>query len=119
MGPMLEHRVSARQIDAHRSTAAAKDAEVVLDTDINGRPDAFKPAEQFLAAIAGCMIKGIERVSTTIHFKLRGVEIHLHGGRQDIPAKMVSVDYELIVDTNALEGYRDGKPGKSDLGVVP
>jgi uncharacterized OsmC-like protein len=100
MGPMLEYRVSARRIDAHGSVATTKDAEVILDTDINGRPDAFNPAELFLAAIAACMIKGIERVTPMLHFDLRGVEVHLYGVRQDSPPKMVSVDYELIVDTD-------------------
>jgi uncharacterized OsmC-like protein len=100
MAPILEYRVSARRVDAHGSVATTKDAEVTLDTDINGRPDAFNPAELFLAAIAACMIKGIERVTPMLHFDLRGVEIHLHGVRQDSPPKMVSVDYELIVDTD-------------------
>ena len=63
MAPMLEYRVSARRIDAHGSVASTKDAEIVLDTDINGRPDAFNPAELFLAAIAACMIKGITGAS--------------------------------------------------------
>ena len=97
---MLEYRVSARRIDAHGSAATTKDAEVILDTDINGRPDAFNPAELFLAAIAACMIKGIERVTPMLHFELRGVEIHLHCVRQDSPPKMISIDYELIVDTD-------------------
>jgi uncharacterized OsmC-like protein len=30
---------------------------------------------------------------------LRGVEVKLHGVRQDSPPKMISIDYELIVDT--------------------
>jgi len=46
------------------------------------------------------MIKGIERVTPMLHFDLRGVEVQLHGVRQDSPPKMVSVDYELIVDTD-------------------
>jgi uncharacterized OsmC-like protein len=100
MAPMLEYRVGARRIDAHGSVASTKEAEVILDTDINGRPDAFNPAELFLAAIAACMIKGIERVTPMLKFDLRGVEVKLHGVRQDSPPKMVSVDYELIVDTD-------------------
>jgi uncharacterized OsmC-like protein len=100
VAPILEYRVSARRVDAHGSVASTKDAEVILDTDINGRSDAFNPAELFLAAIAACMIKGIERVTPMLQFDLRGVEIHLHGVRQDSPPKMVSVDYELIVDTD-------------------
>ena len=100
MAPMLEYRVSAHRVDAHGSVATTKDAEVILDTDTNGRPDAFNPAELFLAAIAACMIKGIERVTPMLKFDLRGVEVRLHGVRQDSPPKMVSVDYELIIDTD-------------------
>lgn len=100
---MLEYRVSARRIDSHGSVAVTKEAEIVLDTDVNGRPDAFNPAELFLAAIAACMIKGIERVTPMIKFDLRGVEVKLHGTRQDSPPKMISVDYELIVDTDETD----------------
>lgn len=97
---MLEYKVSAKRHDAHGSIARCKDAEIVLDTDVNGRADAFNPAELFLAAIAACMIKGIERAIPMLKFNLRGVEVKLHGVRQDSPPKMISIDYELIVDTD-------------------
>jgi uncharacterized OsmC-like protein len=97
---MLEYRVSARRLDAHGSEAMTKEAVLTLDTDMKGRPDAFNPAELFLASIAACMIKGIERVTPMIHFQFRGVEVKLHGLRQDAPPMMVAVDYELIVDTD-------------------
>lgn len=100
---MLEYRVSAKRIDSHGGVASTKDAEIILDTDIEGRPDAFNPAELFLAAIAACMIKGIERVTPMLKFDLSGVEVRLHGVRQDSPPKMISVDYELIVDTNETD----------------
>lgn len=97
---MLEYRVTARRVDQHGSVAQTKAAEVVLDTGMAGRPDAFNPAELFLAAIAACMIKGIERVTPMISFDLRGVEVRLHAVRQDAPPLIVSVDYVLIVDTD-------------------
>jgi uncharacterized OsmC-like protein len=97
---MLEYRVSARRLDAHGSEARTKEATLTLDTDVNGRPDAFNPAELFLASIAACMIKGIERVAPMIHFRFRGAEVKLHGVRQDAPPMMVSVGYEIIVDTD-------------------
>jgi uncharacterized OsmC-like protein len=97
---MLEYSVSARRIDAHGSEARTKDAMIVLDTDVKGRPDAFNPAELFLAAISACMIKGIERVTPMLQFELRGVEVRLRGVRQDSPPKLISVDYDLIVDTD-------------------
>ena len=97
---MLEYRIDARRLDAHGSVASCKAATVSLDTDVNGRQDAFNPAELFLAAIAACMIKGIERVTPMLKFELRGVEVRLRGIRQDSPPKMTSIDYELIVDTD-------------------
>ena len=52
---MLEYSVAAKRIDAHGSTAHCKDAEIILDTDVGGRPDAFNPVELLLAAIAACL----------------------------------------------------------------
>jgi uncharacterized OsmC-like protein len=97
---MLTYSVSAARIDDHGSVARCKGAEVVLDTDVAGRDDAFNPAELFLAAIAACMIKGIERVLPLIHFNLTGVEVKLNAVRQDAPPKIISVSYELTVDTD-------------------
>lgn len=97
---MLEYYVSAKRIDSHGSEATTKDANIWLDTDVNGRPDAFNPAELLLAALAACMIKGIERVMPVLKFSLRSVEVRLHGVRQDKPPKMVAITYELIVDTD-------------------
>ncbi|MDO8878994.1 MAG: OsmC family protein [Pseudolabrys sp.] len=97
---MLEYDVVARRVDSHGSIAQCKEAEIVLDTDMNGRADAFNPAELLLAAIAACMIKGIERVAPMIQFNFRGVEVRLHGVRQDSPPFMASITYDLIVDTD-------------------
>ena len=97
---MLEYNVVAHGIDGHGSEAATKQATLTLDTDMNGRPDAFNPAELLLASIAASMIKGIERVTPMINFQLRGVDVRLHGVRQDAPPLIVSVDYEIIVDTD-------------------
>jgi uncharacterized OsmC-like protein len=97
---MLEYDVVAKRIDSHGSSARCKDAEIILDTDVNGRADAFNPAELLLTAVAACMIKGIERVAPMNHFKFRGVEVRLHGMRQDSPPFLSSITYELIVDTD-------------------
>ena len=97
---MLEYRVNARRLDADGSVASCKDTTVSLDTDVNGRQDAFNPAEAFLTALPACMIRGIERVTPVLNFDLRGVEVHLRGIRQDSSPKMTSIDYELIVDTD-------------------
>jgi uncharacterized OsmC-like protein len=97
---MLKYDVTATRSDEHGSVARCKTAEITLDTDVKGRPDAFNPAELLLAAVAACMIKGIERVAPMISFRFRGIDVRLHGIRQDSPPFMASITYELIVDTD-------------------
>jgi uncharacterized OsmC-like protein len=92
--------VVSRRIDGHGSIAECKDATLTLDTALAGRRDAFNPAELLLAALSACMIKGIERVAPMLKFSLRGVEVRLHGVRQDVPPRMERIDYEILVETD-------------------
>lgn len=101
--PKMSFHVESRRLDAHGSLARCKNAEIALDTDVAGNPDAFNPAELLLAALSACMIKGIERVTPMLKFSLRGVEVRVHGVRQDVPPKMDSIDYEIVVDTDEPE----------------
>jgi uncharacterized OsmC-like protein len=99
----LSFHVMAHRTDAHGSVARCKSAELSLDTDLSGRPDAFNPAELLLAALSACMIKGIERVAPILKFRLRGVEVRVHGVRQDVPPRLESIDYEILVDSDESE----------------
>jgi uncharacterized OsmC-like protein len=96
---MLEYAIEARRTDPSGIKATAKDAELVLDTSLEGRRDAFNPVEFLLAAVAACMIKSIERVAPMLNFDLRGVAINLHATRQDKPPKIIEIDYVSTVDT--------------------
>ncbi len=49
------------------------------------------------------MIKGIERVVPILRFQLRGVEVRVHGVRQDVPPRMESITYEIEVDSDEHE----------------
>ena len=100
MTAKLEFFVTARRVDASGSLAMCKDATLALDTALAGRRDALNPAELLLAALSACMIKGIERVVPMLKFSLRGVEIRVHGVRQDVPPRMERIDYEIVVDTD-------------------
>jgi len=91
--------VESQRVDKHGSLSRCKDAEIVLDTDLEGNRNAFNPAELLLAALSACMIKGIERVVPILKFSLSAVEVRIQGVRQDVPPKMESIGYEIIVDT--------------------
>lgn len=104
---MLEYHVAARRIDSHGSEAATKDAKIILDTDMAGRPDAFNPAEMLLASLAACILKGAERVIPMLDFELRGIEVALHGIRQDSPPRMVRINYDIVVETDESEARLD------------
>ena len=98
--PKLTFHVSSHRVDAHGSLARCKNAEIKLDTDLAGNPDAFNPAQLLLAALSACMIKGIERVVPILKFELRGVQVTVDGVRQDVPPRMESIRYEIVVDTD-------------------
>ena len=75
--PLLEYAIAARRIDGHTGEARCKHALVSIDIDPAGSPDAFNPAELLLAAVAACMLKGIERVTPILKFQLQGVHIRV------------------------------------------
>lgn len=100
---MTDYRVDARRVDNHGSLAIAKEAEVVLDTDLAGRRDAMNPVELLLASLAACILKGTERVIPLLQFDLRGIEVSLNGVRQDSPPKLISIRYEITVDTDETD----------------
>lgn len=104
---MQSYKMSATRLDGHGTRMTCKAAELLADTDPAGRADAFNPAELLLAAVAACMMKGIERVTPMLGFSLRGVEIHLTGERQDAPPRMTRIDYEILVDTNETDRRLD------------
>ena len=96
----MSFQVSAKRIDAHGSQAYCKEGEITLDTDLHGRADAFNPAELLLAALAACMIKGIERVTPMLKFEWQSVSVTISGIRQDVPPSMESISYQIIVDSD-------------------
>ena len=105
--PKLTFDVSARRVDAHGSVATCKSATIRLDTDLAGNAEAFNPAELLLGALAACMIKGIERVQPMLRFQLRGVEVHVHGVRQDVPPKLEEITYDIVVDSDESDARLD------------
>lgn len=100
MPTKMQFHVVSRRESAHLSRSSCKNAQIELDTDLAGNPEAFNPAELLLAALSACMIKGIERVVPILKFELRGVEVRVHGVRQDVPPRMESIAYEIVVDTD-------------------
>ena len=44
-----EYEISAMRVDAHASVVRCKEAEIVCDTDVQGRVDVFNPAECLLS----------------------------------------------------------------------
>lgn len=97
---MLEYTLSAARRDSMGSLATVRDARVELDTSLAGRPDALNPVELLLAALAACMIKGVERSAPMLGFAFRSVEVRLHAERQDAPPMLLTIGYELTIDTD-------------------
>lgn len=97
---MLEYALFATRRDSSGSLAEVRDATVELDTSLAGRPDALNPVELLLAALAACIIKGVERSAPMLRFAFRSVSVRLHATRQDTPPMLLTIDYELTIDTD-------------------
>ena len=97
---MLTYAISAIRDDAQGSHAAVRQGSLVLDTSLAGRPDAFNPVELLLAALAACMIKGVERAAPMLGFGFSGVRVELSAERQDVPPKLTTISYVLTIETD-------------------
>jgi uncharacterized OsmC-like protein len=100
---MLEYTLSATRRDSSGSLAVVRDVAVELDTSRAGRVDALNPVELLLAALAACMIKGVERSAPMLGFAFRSVDIRLQAARQDAPPKLITIGYELIIGTDETD----------------
>jgi len=98
---MLEYRVTAQRSNDRESLVACKKAELLIDTSLEGRDDAFNPVELLLAALSGCMLKNIERVSPILRMQVTAVDIQLKAQRQDNPPRVTRIEYQLHVATDA------------------
>lgn len=97
---MLDYALSATRRDGSGSLALVRDAAVELDTSLAGRADALNPVELLLAALAACMIKGVERSAPMLGFAFRSVDVQLQAVRQDTPPKILTISYQLTIDTD-------------------
>jgi uncharacterized OsmC-like protein len=97
---MLTYAITARRDDPQGGHAEVRQGRLVLDTSLAGRADAFNPVELLLAALAACMIKGVERAAPMLKFDFSGVRVELSAERQDAPPKLTAIRYVLTVDTD-------------------
>lgn len=97
---MLEYSITAERVGASGSLAMVRQAAISLDTTLEGRADAFNPAELLLGALAACIIKSAERAMPLLGFDLRGMSVQLHAERQDAPPRITAIDYLVTIDTD-------------------
>lgn len=105
--PKMTFDVRSEWVSHTSSMSYCKNAKIELDTNLAGNANAYNPAELLLAALSACMIKGIERVAPILKFEYTGVEVKIHGVRQDVPPKMESIQYEIIVKTSESDSRLD------------
>lgn len=98
---MMTFAVTANRIDAAGSKVQSKQAELVIDTGMAGRPDALNPVELLLAALSACIIKGIERVAGTLGIEYDSVNVTLTAHRPVDEARIDDIAYVIRIGTNA------------------
>lgn len=100
MPDVMTFELAANRVDSAGSVVTAKQAELVIDTSMPGRPDALNPVELLLAALAACMIKGIERVAGTLGIEYDSVHVALTAHRPVDEARIEDISYVLTIGTD-------------------
>ena len=104
---MMNFQLSAKRLGPSGSVVSAKDATLEIDPSLSGRPDALNPVELLLAALAACMIKGIERVAGTIGVTYGGVHVELSARRPKEEARIEDIEYLVTVETESDQSKLD------------
>jgi uncharacterized OsmC-like protein len=104
---MMTFEVTANRVDGAGSMVRAKQAELLIDTGLSGRPDALNPVELLLAALSACIIKGIERVAGTLGIEYDSVHVALTAHRPDEEARIEDIAYVITIGTSAEQGKLD------------
>jgi uncharacterized OsmC-like protein len=94
-----EHEIHVIRINSHRSLAQGHGVEIAVDTDLAGGDDALNPAELLLTAMAGCMIKTIERTAPILKIAFTSAEISLTAKRRAHPPGFEEIRYEIRLGT--------------------
>jgi uncharacterized OsmC-like protein len=99
------YRVTARTASDRASSITAGDTVIPLDSawqpaSPSGLPG---PAELLSAALAGCLLKGLERARAMMPFEYESAEVSITAHRQDIPPKFTELEYELRIATAESE----------------
>ncbi|WP_018994274.1 OsmC family protein [Thioalkalivibrio sp. ALgr1] len=97
---MLEYELRVERLDSHGSVASAKQAEITLDTDMDGRDDALSPPELLLASLGACMVRGVQRALPMLRMEIDTLSIQLRGWRQDDPPAIARIEYRIEVGTD-------------------
>lgn len=107
MSQTMTFNLQANRTDDSGSVVTAKQTSLVIDTSQASRPDALNPVELLLAALAACIIKGIDRVADTLAIHFDSVLVELIAHRPIDEARIDDISYKVLLGTNADQNKLD------------
>lgn len=96
----MNFNLSAQRINNLGSLVLVKEIELEIDTSVSGRPDALNPVELLLAALAACILKGVERIAPKLNLTFDAIQIDFAAQRPELEARIESISYLITVDTD-------------------
>lgn len=61
------------------------------------------PAELLMAALAGCLLKGLERARAMLPFDYESADVTISARRQDAPPRFMEFEYEVRIVTSETD----------------
>lgn len=96
------YQVTGATTEDRSTTIIAGNQEIPLDSawqpeHPSGLPG---PAELLASALAGCLLKGLERARAMMPFDYESAEVTITAHRQDVPPKFTELEYEIRLVTS-------------------
>jgi putative redox protein len=97
------YAVHVRRQDVKHAVATTREFSLTIGANRGDASAGFNPVETLLSALGSCLLTSLQMVAELSRVPVAGMAIQLTGVRQDQPPQLVSVTYQLTVQTPVAE----------------
>jgi uncharacterized OsmC-like protein len=103
------HRYEARAATTGTGVAMIHTRQTVVPFDSSPQQgdDLPGPADLLTSAFAACVVKNVERMGELLPFQFERAAVDVHAEREDTPARITRISYDLTVVTDEPDARVD------------
>lgn len=96
---LQEYSVEVKRIDDKLAQANRDEHRLLLSIKRGERMYGFNAVEALLSSLGTCILTNVNDFSSKLRLDIRAASVRLTAFRHDRPPKVISIDYELMLDS--------------------